>query len=152
MKIIKGDLVRLGLQGQFDLIIHGCNCFCTMGAGIARQIKETCPKAFEADAATRPGDESKLGNYTCARIQTGEHRLTVVNGYTQFNYAGPGVLADYDAIEALFTKIRTDFEGQRIGYPKIGAGLAGGNWDRISRIIDRALDGEDHTLVIFDRS
>ena len=152
MKTIQGDLIQLARDGKFDLIVHGCNCFCTMGAGIASQIKNTFPKAFEADAVTRPGDKSKLGNYTCAVTQTGEHRLTVVNGYTQFDYAGPGVLADYEAIQALFSKIRTDFTGQRIGYPKIGAGLAGGNWDRIRRIIDRALDGEDHTLVVFTRS
>ena len=39
MKIIKGDLIKLALQGEFDVIVHGCNCFCTMGAGIAKSIK-----------------------------------------------------------------------------------------------------------------
>jgi O-acetyl-ADP-ribose deacetylase (regulator of RNase III) len=152
MKIIQGDLVQLARDKQFDLIIHGCNCFCTMNAGIARQIKDTFPQAFEADTVTRPGDRSKLGTYTSAVIQLADHRLVVVNGYTQFDYAGPGVLVDYDAIETLFTKVRTHFAGLRMGYPKIGAGLAGGDWDRISQSIDRALDGEDHTLVEFIRS
>lgn len=27
MKIIKGDLIKLALDGKFDVIIHGCNCF-----------------------------------------------------------------------------------------------------------------------------
>ena len=35
MKIIKGNLISLALAGEFEVIIHGCNCFCTMGAGIA---------------------------------------------------------------------------------------------------------------------
>mgnify|MGYP001795501660 FL=1 len=39
MKTIKGDLVKLAIKGEFDLIIHGCNCFCTMGAGIAKTIR-----------------------------------------------------------------------------------------------------------------
>jgi O-acetyl-ADP-ribose deacetylase (regulator of RNase III) len=39
------------------------------------------------------------------------------------------------------------FAGKRIGYPKIGAGLAGGDWSIIEEIIDRELEGEDHTLV-----
>ncbi len=26
MPVIKGDLVKLALAGQFDVIVHGCNC------------------------------------------------------------------------------------------------------------------------------
>jgi O-acetyl-ADP-ribose deacetylase (regulator of RNase III) len=36
---IKGDLIELAKQGNFDVIAHGCNCFCTMGAGIAVPMK-----------------------------------------------------------------------------------------------------------------
>jgi len=43
--------------------------------------------------------------------------------------------------------IKEHFEGKRIGRPKIGAGLAGGDWGRISQIIDEKLTGEDVTLV-----
>jgi len=39
--------------------------------------------------------------------------------------------------------------GMRIGYPLIGAGLAGGDWTIISAIIDEELKGEDHALVIY---
>ena len=45
MKIIEGDLIQLALDGEFDLIIHGCNCFCSMGAGIAKSIREIFPEA-----------------------------------------------------------------------------------------------------------
>jgi O-acetyl-ADP-ribose deacetylase (regulator of RNase III) len=57
--------------------------------------------------------------------------------------------ADYDAIRSVFKKIKSNFSGKRIGYPKIGAGLAGGDWDQISKIIDEELIDEDHTLVEF---
>lgn len=40
-KEIKGDLIKLALEGEFDVIAHGCNCFCTMGAGIAVAMKNT---------------------------------------------------------------------------------------------------------------
>ena len=33
-----------------------------------------------------------------------------------------------------------------------GAGLAGGDWDTISSIINEELEGEDHTLVVFKPS
>ena len=147
MNRIKGDLIQLALEGEFDLIIHGCNCFCTMGAGIAAQIRKQFPQALEADLDTQKGDDSKLGNYSMARVAAGHGELIIINGYTQYHYAGQGVLADYNAIDALFARLKKDFHGLRMGYPKIGAGLAGGDFTRIANIIDRALAGENHTLV-----
>jgi len=44
MKIVEGDLIKMALGGEFDLIVHGCNCFCTMGAGIAKTIREYFPE------------------------------------------------------------------------------------------------------------
>ena len=74
-------------------------------------------------------------------------RFTVVNAYTQFHYRGQGVPADYNAIRSAFRLIKHRFGGRRIGYPKIGAGLAKGDWATIAAIIDDELAGEDHTLV-----
>lgn len=36
MKTMLGDLLSLAIDGRFDVIVHGCNCQCTMGAGIAQ--------------------------------------------------------------------------------------------------------------------
>ena len=152
MKCIEGDLLKLANQGHFDVIIHGCNCFCTMGAGIAKAIRDQYPAAYEADLATEKGSRDKLGTYSSAEVSIGDRRLTVVNAYTQFNYRGPGIKADYDAIRQVFREIKDDFAGGRIGYPMLGAGLAGGDWNTISSIIDEELVGEDHTLVVFKPS
>lgn len=38
MDVINGDLLRLALGGRFDVIIHGCNCFCVMDDGIAKTV------------------------------------------------------------------------------------------------------------------
>ena len=43
MKVIEGDLIQLALTGEFDVIIHGCNCFCAMVAGIAQSIRSVFP-------------------------------------------------------------------------------------------------------------
>jgi len=43
----------------------------------------------------------------------------------------------------VFGKIKIDFHGK-----KIGAGLAKGDWDIISKIIKKELIDEDHTLVV----
>lgn len=149
MKHIDGNLITLAQEGQFDVIVHGCNCFCAMGRGIALSIRQACPQAYEADRRTTPGDRAKLGIFTCADIVANGHRFTVVNAYTQYDYRGPGVKADYEAIRRVFRAIRTQFSGRRIGYPLIGAGLARGDWTTISAILDEELAGEDHTLVHF---
>jgi O-acetyl-ADP-ribose deacetylase (regulator of RNase III) len=38
MKTTDGDLITLALAGEFDVMIHGCNCHCNMG-GLAKTIK-----------------------------------------------------------------------------------------------------------------
>ena len=37
---------------------------------------------------------------------------------------------------------------KNLAYPKIGAGRAGGDWDKISKIIDSCLTENNHTLVV----
>lgn len=158
MNELKGDLISKASIGQFDVIVHGCNCFNTMGAGIAKQIRDQFPEAYEADCKTKKGDSSKLGTYTSVNIQglnliTNEpHTFTIINAYTQYNHKllpPPHANIDYDALRSVFKKIKQDFAGKRIGYPQIGAGLARGDWNKISIIIDEELDGEDHSVVIY---
>ena len=147
MKTIQGDLLQLATDGQFNVIIHGCNCMCAMGAGIAQQIKAQFPEAYAADCETEAASRDKLGTISHVTVQRGEHSLTIVNGYTQYHWKGPDGRADYEAIRGVMQQVRSQFSGQRIGYPKIGAGLAGGDWEIISAIIVEELAGEDHTLV-----
>jgi O-acetyl-ADP-ribose deacetylase (regulator of RNase III) len=147
-KVVIGDLVEMAKQGQFDVIVHGCNCHCTMGAGIAKIIKKEWPAAYQADLATKKGDRSKLGTYSMATVDG----LTIVNLYTQYNYTRDKVDVEYEALETGLKKIKEEFSGQRIGLPMIGAGLAGGNWGLIKEIIGDCLHGEDATVVILEKS
>ena len=147
MRILEGDLLALAMTGEFDVIVHGCNCMHTMGAGIAKAIKQQFPEAFAADTATPKGRREKLGTTSVARIVRPSATFSIVNAYTQFDWRGAGTKADYDAIRNAMIGVKTNFSGLRIGYPLIGAGLAGGDWKIIAPIIDEALAGEDHTLV-----
>ncbi|MEJ2612624.1 MAG: macro domain-containing protein [Candidatus Thiodiazotropha sp.] len=149
MKEIDGDLLQLAKEGVFDVIIHGCNCQCQMGKGIALSVKNEFPQAYKADCDTEKGAKEKLGDYSCANVSYNGNEFTIVNAYTQFHWRGKGVKADYEAIKKVMTKIKQKYSGKRIGYPLIGAGLAGGDWSVISNIINEELAGEDHTLVKF---
>ena len=68
MNVIKRDLIKLALDGRFDVIVHGCNCQYAMGVGIAKSIKETLPEAYKVDLATTKGSREKLGSISAATV------------------------------------------------------------------------------------
>lgn len=156
--IKKGDLIKRALDGKYDVIVHGCNCFCRMGAGIALQIKTILPEAYEADLATKAGDKSKLGTYTKADIAyeygtevKRQDMLTIVNAYTQYGHNPKDKPVDYDAIRKIFAQLNEDYADMNVGIPMIGAGLAGGDWNRIASIIDEVTPKLDVHLVEYQK-
>ena len=151
MQYIKGDLIQLAQAGNFEVIAHGCNCMCTMGAGIAKTIKLEFPEAYTADCATEKGDKNKLGTCSFATCGVKNGTCDVVNAYTQYHWRGKGVLVDYDAIGSCMHWLKENYSGKKIGLPKIGAGLARGDWQVIESIIAEELNGEDVTIVLFEK-
>lgn len=148
MKYIEGDLIKLANDEQFDVIGHGCNCFCTMGKSLAVSMKKAYPEIDMADKCTRRGDKTKLGTFT--HVDYGN--LIVLNLYTQYEYGNIYPDIDYSALRQCMTAIKKRYTGKRIGLPLIGAGLAGGDWDRISQIIEDELGDEDVTIVKYKKS
>jgi len=161
---IDGDLIKLAQRGHFDVIAHGCNCFCQMGAGIAPQMAKAfmCndSEKYPGESTTYPdrkGDMSKLGtietwSWYIFDEEGTRKRLDVVNAYTQYKYGrnhadGDKSPVDYAAIEICMKKMNYRFKGKHIGLPKIGAGLAGGDWNRIEKIIATSLKDCRVTIV-----
>lgn len=192
---IEGDLIRLAKQGTFDVITHGCNCFCQMGAGIAPQMADAfgCDEFqmeiksytdytedgldfkvktgnkgdinklgtidyqhqylwFEHPAVTEPGVAYPMNSKSPG--QPGVKDIIVVNSYTQYKYGknhkdGVAKPIDYEALALCLRKINKIFAGKHIGLPKIGAGLAGGDWNRIKGIIQTELKDMKVSVVIY---
>lgn len=146
IKYVDGDLIRLASEGYFDVIGHCANCFCTMGSGIAPQIKNNFPEAYAVDLATVSGDINKLGtiSHTITTVPT------VVNLYGQYDYTGRRhnkMDLDYNALKSALQATKDKFSGKRFGFNKMGSGLAGGNWSVIERIIMDVFAGEYVTVV-----
>jgi len=134
MNIKNGDLLAMGKDNEFDIIMHGCNCYNMMGAGIAAQIAQQFPDTQMADNETLRGDPGKLGTYTVGM----SGRLVILNCYTQFGVSSTGVdVFEYTAFERVLDKIAHRFGKWRIGLPLIGMGLAGGDEGRIVPMIER---------------
>lgn len=131
LKHTTGNLLDLAEAGLFDVVIQGCNCFNTMGGGIAREIRERYPMAATVDNETVTGDYNKLGNYTTAF--TG--KFLIVNAYTQYNMSQGTDVFEYTAFQLLLEKLTFAYPRKRFGLPYIGMGLAGGNKDIIIPMI-----------------
>lgn len=149
----KGNLLAMAAAGQFDAIVHGCNCQANMGGGIAAQIAAQYPEAQFADEEffmyNEHHRELMLGNVMVAETDDGFH---IVNGYTQF-MGGSGTFS-YAALELVLLKVAALYSGQRIGLPYIGCGIAGGNQEIIVDMIEKfaikvAETGGTVTLVEF---
>jgi O-acetyl-ADP-ribose deacetylase (regulator of RNase III) len=153
LKHVKGNLLDLAEAGLFDIVVQGCNCFNTMGGGIAREIRERYPVAASVDMETVNGDYRKLGTWTeCDAGET--NRFTIINAYTQYNMSQGTDVFEYTAFQLILEKLAFVYPGKRIGLPYIGMGLAGGDRDTIIPMIrdfaERvALEGGSVTLVEF---
>jgi len=150
---IEGDLIELAKYGRFQVIAHGCNCFCAMGAGIAPQMAE----AFGADKFPmendwNKGDMNKLGTIDWVEV----NGTFIVNAYTQYGFGanhegGTKAPINYSALHMCLQKMNHTFKGLKIGLPKIGCGLAGADWNLVRHLIQKYLTDCDVTVVNYKK-
>lgn len=150
LKQMTGNLIDLAEAETFDVIVQGCNCFNTMGGGIAREIRARYPDAARADNTTIRGDYDKLGTWTA--IHTG--KFIIINAYTQFNMSNGEDVFEYAAFELILKKLHYTFPRSSVGFPAIGMGLAGGDSTRILPMLEefarkQEITGGSATLVTF---
>lgn len=159
MKEIKGNLIELFKEGQFDFIMHGCNCFSVMGAGIANQIKTEFPQAFRADYKYEvDAPIEKLG--MCTEVSFYGHG-TIINAYTQYR---PGSNFEYSALESCLYYLKMKCRDRqyrkkhnlkrrqkaKLGLPLIGCGIGGGSFEVVKKILEEFASDFDITIVHYD--
>lgn len=171
-KTIKGDLITLTLGGDFDLICHQVSCMSKQKAGIAVAMAKTFETNLFKYEIVDIGSINKLGTvdygvYWKQNIKNGKCKCIghhngiykkaelpldvfyVANLYGQYLPATLGNYnpTDYAAIEICFKKLNVMFTGYHVGIPKIGAGLGGGDWNKIKEIINKVTPNLNITLV-----
>jgi O-acetyl-ADP-ribose deacetylase (regulator of RNase III) len=165
ISVIKGDLIALAQAGEFEVIGHGCNCFCTMKRGIAPLMDKAfgCnnPQIFFNENKYYSGDIRKLGQIEAKGrpriIGNPDNLVTVVNMYTQYHWNDPspkyGVPLDEDAMRLCLRKMGRLYKDKTIALPGlIGCGLAGGNPKHIVEMIEEELENCDVKIVFIDES
>ena len=138
LTIVQGDL----LETKHAYIAHGCNCSGAFGAGVAKQIAQRWPKAKFLYLRSVP----KLGQVQAVRVSDD---LMIFNCGTQQGYGAKGrQYVSYDAIRECMRAIKQMVpEKEKVAMPKIGAGLGGGEWGVIEKIIWEEL-GEQAVVYV----
>lgn len=141
---IQGDICETDCM----VIAHGVNCQGTMGSGVARALFEKWPavRSYYLDYFTEfnagPEGENFLGNIDDIWVNIREGRKKkkiVINCFTQ-QYFGPGdrKYLSYDALIECMYKVKkccAYYKVNEVAIPKIGCGLAGGDWDIVESIL-----------------
>ncbi len=127
----KGDLLSV----DEGIIIHGCNAQGVMGAGVAKAIKAKYPDAYKAYKYAYDTVAPNLGDIIWYRET---QVFYIANAITQEFYGKDKRYVNYKAIVDCFTKaiVEANYLGLDLHFPKIGAGLAGGDWNIIEQLIN----------------
>lgn len=148
VKIVQGDLLEAFANKEIETIAHACNCFHTMGKGIAKRIADAYPEAFEADKATLCGDRDKLGAISKAKLDNNSY---IFNLYTQYKYGLQTRHTMYDAVVSSLEQVErfmSIFHCKSIGLPyKMGCNNGGGDWRVVLPIIESVFEEANYLDV-----
>ncbi|MGL6228598.1 MAG: macro domain-containing protein [Culicoidibacterales bacterium] len=157
VQYIKGDIIEFmkesAKHNYVSFFAHGCNCFQVMKSGVARQLAKTYPAIEKADNMLHERLNKEV--YYRKNILGTAHPVQIdnttimLNLYTQFM---PGADLRIDALADAFRQADEIIAGRGVLYiPKIGAGIAGGDWDEIKHIIDATTLRTMVVVIEFDK-
>ena len=145
IKFFNGDLLKSGC----DIICHQVNEYGVMGAGIAKQIKEKYPKAFDDYTKAIKEAKGKGKNLPMFVLSKQPDSVVVANMFTQRNgetnleiLRNAVVFLGMQIIDLFITKLKLNemtgiFVDRpfRVGIPyKYGCGIAKGDWESILKV------------------
>lgn len=136
ISMINGDL----FEDDHDIIAHGVNCSGGFGSGIAGIITERYPWVRQRYFDKFDKNGWKLGEVQFVVPNSSMVLPIIANVATQqkFGYDGKKYVT-YTAIEkGMTTVIQYAYDaGLDVALPKIGCGLAGGNWEKVLSILTK---------------
>lgn len=142
IKYVQGDL----FQAPEGLLAHGCNCSGGFGSGVAAGMAHNHRKARDAYLE----QHNTSGGWILGAVQfVRSGNKWIANCATQQGYLPRGIChANYDAIKLSMTLVKqfAQKNGLTIAIPKIGAGLAGGDWNIIEKILEEVFSDYDITI------
>ncbi|WP_079709807.1 macro domain-containing protein [Paraliobacillus ryukyuensis] len=148
IKIVEGNI----LNTDKNIIGHQVNCIGVMGAGLAKQIKNKYPIAFEQY-------KGLVDSHIEKRKLLGKHQIVIVdknkyvsNLFGQESIGTQKQQTDYLALSESLNRLSSMAKSLNLSVALphgIGCGLAGGDWEIVYDLIDSAFKDYEVTLVKF---
>ena len=133
MNIRAGNILDI----KSGIILHQANCQGVMGAGLALQLKKKWPVVY-TDYRTKYEQKGLyLGDIIISRVEE-KNDVYVASICSQKFYGRGKVFTDYEYLRKCMKALSTNRMQIYVPYG-IGCGIAGGDWNVVSKIIDEVL-------------
>lgn len=148
LKYVKGDL----FQVKHGIIAHCVNCRGAFGGGVAGQVARLYPNVRDHYLKKYDKNGWNLGEVQFILLLNNDGEFIFANVAGQDDYGTHQVQVDYEALEdGLATVFAFAQElNLPVAMPKIGCGLAGGDWEKVERIITSLLMEYDVEVTVYE--
>lgn len=146
IKVVVGDL----LEAAEDIIAHQVNCQRKMNSGVAKQIRNKYPSAYDDYMSLTLNEmpEALLGRIIVSRVSTDKF---VVHLFGQLAYGYDGKrYTRYDALYDSLSQLKSEAQaaGLSVAIPwKLGSDRGGADWDIVYKMIEKIFD--DYEITIY---
>lgn len=157
IKYISGDATAPVTSGR-AIIVHICNDVGGWGAGFVLAISKRWPEPEKQYRAWHQSPTAENPPFELGRVQFVDvgDGITIANliGQQGLRRQGKKPPVRYDSIEIGLSKIaeRATQIQASIHMPRIGCGLAGGQWSEIEPLIERQLLSQNLSVTVYDFS
>lgn len=147
LQIVQGDL--LGEHAP-KAIAQGCNAQGIMGAGIALQIRERFPAAYEEYRELCRRGTYLLGDVHHWRGERDGQIYDVFNCCTQVKLGRDARLVAIETALCRTLTMAQELRIEEIGIPKIGCGIGGLSWPIVLAVLQRITLDSPVDLFVYD--
>jgi hypothetical protein len=144
---VVGDIVNALQKKEIDILAHCCNTRNVFGSGLALQVAQVFPSAYDLDTRLHKRKLNKLG------VAWLDEKSGVMNCYAQKDYGRGKRQVNYGALADCLDQIRTELnyhldnvpsKSLKIGFPyQFASNRAGGDWNIVLEMIEYYLNDFD---------
>lgn len=148
IKIVEGNL----LNATEDIIGHQVNCKGVMGSGVALQIRNKYPEAYQQYQffyhTFCKNPEKMLG--MCQLVEITDTNKYVANLYGQLDYGRGKQQTNTNMLKTALIKLKNKAKDKSLSVAlpyKIGSDRGGADWTEVSTIIDEVFS--DYEVILY---
>lgn len=154
IQYVVGDATQPPREGT-AIIVHICNDVGGWGAGFVLALSKRWKapeRAFRAWYRGNDGAEPfELGAVQLVQVEDGLHVANLI-GQHRLKRTSEGPPVRYAAIRTGLAAVRQHAEalGATVHMPRIGCGLAGGDWEKVEKLIRAELTANGVDVTVYD--